>query len=190
MIEVDGTDSDDDVAVYENWVQSCPRLAPITRVNLLAAAVAASPPIARAELFAQAVAAIANHPATVPIPPAIHYWADQGPRIPARLLADLIGTEMTEMTSRGATFRHVRNSVRPKRRTMVTRHDLTLNRQTLQVDDLVVLHPFDQVHNAIVPVFTLDDRMIAWREALPPHPDDDREPSESDASAGDVGVAK
>jgi hypothetical protein len=73
---------------------------------------------------------------------------------------------------------------------MVTRHDLTLNRRTLQVDFLGVVHPYDQVHHAIVPVFTLDDRMIAWREALPPHPDDAREPSESDASAGDVGLAK
>jgi hypothetical protein len=53
---------------------------------------------------------------------------------------------------------------------MVTRHDLTLNRRTLQVDFLGVVHPYDQVHHAIVPVFTLDDRMIAWREALPPPP--------------------
>ena len=188
VIEVDGPDAEDDVAVYEGWVRSCPHLRPLARAELLARAVAVSPPIARAELLARAVAAIGNHPAAPAVILSLQYWADERPRIPARLLANLIATETTGTVATSSG--QVRNEVRLNRGTMTRRNDLTPNRGTLHVHALGVLHPFDQVQNAIVPVFTLDDRMIAWREALPPCADDTAEPPESVASAGDAGLAK
>jgi hypothetical protein len=172
VIDVDGPDVEEDITVYEGWVRSCPYL----------------PPIARAELLAGAVAAIGNHPVSPAVTRSLQYWADQRPRIPARILADLISTETP---SRGATSPvQVRNEVVPKGGTLARRNDLAPNRGTLHVHALGVVHPFDQVQHTIVPVFTLGDRMIAWREALPPRAYDAEEPPQLAASAGDVGLVE
>jgi len=78
VIEVDGPDAEDDVAVYEGWVRSCPHLRPLARAELLARAVAVSPPIARAELLARAVAAIGNHPAAPAVILSLQYCQVSG----------------------------------------------------------------------------------------------------------------
>lgn len=188
VIEVDGPDVEDDVTIYEGWVRSCPYLRPFSRAEMLARAVAVSPPIARAELLARAVAAIGNHPTAPAAILSMQYWADRRPPIPARLLADLIAAEET---SRGAmSSRHARNEVTPNRGTMVMGNGLTPSTGTLHVHALGVVHPFDQVQHTILPVFTLDNRMIAWQEALPAGTDVAAEPPESVASAGDAGLAK
>jgi hypothetical protein len=159
VIDVDGPDVEPEVEVYEGWVRRCPTL----------------PPIARAELLARAVVAFGNHQFAPEITRGLQYWADQRPRIPARLLANLIQNETPSL--RATSFAHVQNEVTP-------------NRGTLHEHAVMVVHPFDQVRRTIVPVFTLDNTMIAWREALPPRADDAAEPPEFNASAGDVGHAQ
>jgi hypothetical protein len=171
VIEVDGPDLDQDVTVYEGWVRSCPQL----------------PPTAGAELLARAVVALGNHPVSPAVTPSLQYWAAQRPRIPARLLADLIAAETP---SRGATYSaNVRNEATPNRGTPAMGNDLTPNKGTLHLHAMGFAHPFDQVQHTIVPVFTLGNRMIAWREALTPRVDDAAEPPDSDTSVGGVGLA-
>jgi hypothetical protein len=159
VIEVEGPDLEQDVTVYEGWVRNCPHL----------------PPTARAELLARAVVALGNHPVSGTVTRALQYWAEQRPGIPARLLADLIAAETP---GTGATYcgAHVQNEVKP-------------NRGTLHLHAMGVTHPFDQVQHAIVPVFTLGNRMIAWREALTPRAGDAAEQPDSDDSVGEVGLA-
>ena len=163
-IEVDSPDVEQDAGVYHRWVQDCPD-------DL--------PPIVRAELLARAVAVGGNCPA---VSLSMRYWADQRPSIPGCLLVDLI---VAETDNRGATSaaHHVRNVVTPKRRTFDSGNDVKHNRGTLHGHVPFAVHPFEQVHNTIVPVFTLGDRMIAWREALPP-----RAPPDSAASVGNVAL--
>jgi hypothetical protein len=162
VIVVDGPDEEQDVVVYQGWVRDCPDLSPIVR----------------AELLARAVAISGNYPARSAVTLSMRYWADQRPRIPRRLLTDLIGSEMPNRSA--TSFAYVGN-------------DATPNRGALAAHVPFAVHPFDQVQHTIVPVFTLGDRMIAWREALPPLPPrvaDASESPESEASEDDVALSQ
>jgi hypothetical protein len=174
VIDVDDPDVEQDAGVYHRWVQDCPD-------DLL--------PIVRAELLARGVAARGNHRARSAVPLSMRHWADQRPSIPVRLLADLMAAETHNRGATSAAY-DVRNQVTPRRGTYAVGNDFTPNRGTLAAHSLYFLHPFDQVENTIVPVFDLGDRMIAWREALPPPVDEATQPLESEASAGDVALTQ
>jgi hypothetical protein len=85
--------------------------------------------------------------------------------------ANLIATETPNRGASSAT--HVPNDVMTNRGTLAIGNDVTPNEGTLAVHVLSVVHTFDQVQHTIVPVFTLGNRMMVPREALPPRPDDD-----------------
>jgi hypothetical protein len=278
VIEVDGSDAEEDATMYLEWVRSCPHLRPFARAEMLARAVADSPPIARAELLARAVSATGNHRTAPADVLSMQYWADERPRVSARLLAALITTDETNRVARSPG--HVRNEVTPNRGSIVMRNGRTANRGARLLADLIApeetsrvagsaghvrnqvtpnrgtngtrngrtpsrgarllanlvateetsrvarsaghvrnevtshrgtiamgnvrtpsrghphvhapgaVHPFDQVQHTIVPVFTLDDRMIAWREALPRRGDDSAERSGPGASLGEAGLTQ
>jgi hypothetical protein len=174
VIEVDGPDVEQDAGAYQRWVQDCPD-------DLL--------PIVRAELLARAVTARGNYPACSAVTLSMRYWADQRPSIPGRLLTDLMAAE-THNSGATSADQHVRNEVTPKRASFTMAFDVTPNNGARHAHVPFAFHPFEQVQNTIVPVFTLGDRMIAWREALPPRIDDAANPPESVASAGVVALTQ
>jgi hypothetical protein len=164
-IELDDSDVDEDNTLYEAWVRSCPYLSPI----------------ARAELLARAAGGFNIGPGAPRATREVQYWADQRPRIPTAPLYDLIANE---------THSSRVNDTTHNRGTLTMQNEMAPNSGTLHFHGFGVVHPFDQVLNTIVPVFTLGDKMIAWRESLPPRADDAAGTPESDGSAGDVGLAK
>jgi hypothetical protein len=170
VIEVYCPDEEQDLGVYQGWVRDCPEV----------------PPIIRAELLARAIVASGNYPARHAITLPMRYWANQRPRIRERILTGLIATGTpTRGTTRNA---HVRNDLRPN---VAIAANEVANMGTLHAHHALSFgQPFDQVHNNIVPVFNLDDRMIAWREALPPSVADVAEPPESDDSEEEVALSQ